>query len=500
MTEESQNLSKELNRINATSGETTSKLVVTNNELAKLEVEIPSLQKSIDDNKLTISQSESDTAASLEKVKLNNSSIDELNKRIAPLEKELEKLGLPEEGVDYEKEIADLGTAINDTENKLMDTTSYISKLQSDLSVAAGRRSELAAALKEAEEDMSSAADEKKSKEQEITKTRQEIAALVSTIDRLTREFAKLGKKVFDIDGERMNLVEARARVQPRESNLATRISENFGERDGFYGKAGSLCKYDNENAYAVEVAAGSRFEYFVVDSIAVAGRIIDYLKKSGLGRATFIPIEEVNFKPIQKESGITPVIEKVEFNSRFSRVFSYIFSDTYIIPSLNDAKRYGIGKHRYVTLEGELAEQSGIVSGGTHKKSLSLLTLESKLKDLDEERANTKKSADAAEESLHEAQKSRALLEQYVGTVSSELKSLTDELAESMKFQSETSQQIGATAESETKMKREMDLKDKEKLEIISSLNNGRQARAALIREGQRCVEEPGEVREVQG
>jgi chromosome segregation protein len=68
------------------------------------------------------------------------------------------------------------------------------------------------------------------------------------------------------------------------------------------------------------------------------------------------------------------------------------------------------------------------------------------------------------------------------VGTISSELKSLADELAGSMKFQSETSQQIKAMAERETKMKKETELKDKEKLEMISSLNASRQARAELI------------------
>ncbi len=482
LNEDSQKLAKELNSINATSGETNSKLSVTSNELAKLEVEIPSLQKSIEDNKFAISQYDAELSAAVEKVRLNKASIEELNKKIAPLEKELGKFNMPEEGVDYEKELAEIGAAITEGESNLRDAENYIFQLQADLAFASRERHELQARLEASEKEAQAIAESRKSIESELAKAKQDIVVAVAAAERIRKEHSALSKRILDIDGERMVLAEQRAMLQPREGNLAAKVSEKFGEKDGFYGKAGSLCKYSGENAYAVEVAAGNRLEYFVVDSIAVAGKIIDYLKKNNLGRATFIPIDEVKFKPLQNERDITPVIDVVRFESRFSTVFSYIFSDTYIIPSLNDAKKYGIGRHRYVTLDGELAEQSGIVSGGARKKGLSLSSIENKIKSLEEERAGTQKSADIAAESLKDAEKSKYSLEINVNNLSAGLKSSVDELAKSAKLQSEISNQIKEMSDSETRIRKETEAKDKEKLDLVSSLNTAKQARASIF------------------
>ncbi len=481
LSEEVQKLSAELNRINVTSGETNSKLGVTSTELAKLEVEISAIRKSIDDGKLAISQFDADQAASTEKITLNKASIEELNKKVSVMLKELEKFNIPDEGVDYEKELSELEVRVSEGENKLVDAERYLAKLQADLSLNSDKKLELESSLESSEKQMARVSESKKAKEDELGRTKQSITDMISSIEKLRKEHSRLAKRLFDIDGERMDLAEQRARLQPREGNVAARIAAEFGEKDGFYGKAASLCKYSGDNAYAVEAAAGNRLEYFVVDSIPVASKIMDYLKKNNVGRATFIPIEEVNAKPIQKEKEITPVIDVVKFEAKFSKVFSYIFSDTYIIPSLNDAKKYGIGKHRYVTLGGEVAEQSGIVSGGANRKGISLSSVENKIKSLEDEKVSTKKEADAAEASLNEVEKSKALLEMRSSNLSSELKSLADELSRSVKVQSEISQQIKARSEAETRIRKEMEAKDKEKLDTMTLLSSAKQARTAI-------------------
>ena len=481
LSEDGQKLASELNRITATSGETNSKLNVTNTELAKLEVEVPSIQKAIEENNVSITQSEAEAKASVEKVKLNKSSVDELNKKIAVLLKEMEKFNIPDEGVDYEKELSELEQQITDGENKIVDTERYLSKLQADLSLNSDKKLELESALSDSEKQMSLTAGKKKEKESDASKKKQEIVNMMSNIEKLRKEHSRLSKRMFEIDGERMDLAEQRARMQPREGNLSAKISSEFAEKDGFYGRAASLCKYSGENAYAVEAAAGSRLEYFVVDSIAVASKIMDYLKKSGLGRATFIPIAEVNVRPMQKEKEITPIIDVVKFDAKFSKVFSYIFNDTYIIPTLNDAKKYGIGKHRYVTPGGELAEQSGIVSGGSSRKGLSLSSIENRIKELEDEKISTRKATDTAEVSLNEVEKSKALLEMQVVNMESELKSISEELSRFVKRQAELSQQIKSKSDSESRIRKEMEAKDKEKLETITSLNAAKQSRSSI-------------------
>ncbi len=480
--EESQALAKELNSINSASSETNSKLSVTGNELAKLDVEIPGLRKSIDETKFAIGQYDTELAAAAEKVKLNKSSIEELKSKIAPLEKELGKLGPAVEGVDYEKEISDLGAAISLEENRLRDIESYMFQLQADLTVSSRKKTDLQSELEASVSELKETGEQKKHIESEISASKQNVVDIASTIDKLKKQCAMFGKRLYEIDAERMNLAEQKARVQQNDGNLEARIASAFGENDGFYGKAGSLCRYSAENAYAVEAAAGNRLEYFVVDSIATASRIIEHLKKNGIGRATFIPMEEVNFRPLQKEKGITPVIDVVKFETRFSRAFSFIFNDTYIIPTLNDARKYGIGKHRYVTPEGDIAEQSGIVSGGGMKKRLSIASILSKMQELESERDNVKRNSELAEQSLKDAEKSRYVAEAHISSLESELKTTVNGLARLAKLQDGLSQQIKVVSDSESRIRKELESKDKEKLDAVSSLNSSRQARSELF------------------
>ena len=480
LTEERQQLTKELSTITSTSSETTSKIENLDRELSRLEVEVPSLQKALEEGKVWTVQAEGELKDAKGKVKANAAAVEELNKKIAILERDLAKIGaIPEDGVDYDAELREATAIISESENRLVDLQEYISKLQADLSLTTIRKGEMETQFGGIGKSLELMSDKKKAKEAEVAKIKQEISDMVSTIARLDEEYSRLSRALFDIDNQRLILSEQRAMAQSRESGLAPKIAQRFTEKDGFYGKAYQLCKYDGEHAYAVEVAAGNRLEYFVVDSILVANKIIDYLKKNNMGRATFIPIDDINVdRQSAKEKDITPVIEVVKFDSRFSKVFSYIFNNTYIVDSPNDAKKYGVGRHRYVTLDGELIEQSGIISGGSLKKTMSLFSIENKIKDLEAERDRTKKGADLAEVGLNEAQKQKALLDMQVANLMGELKSISEDTNRAVKQHFDMNNQIKAMAESEAKIRKEIQAKDTEKLDMISSLNTTKQAR----------------------
>ena len=482
LAEERQQLTKELNKINSASGETASKVENLTRELAKLEVEIPSIQKSIDDNKLFISQSESGLSAANDKIKANNQAIDKLNRGIAAAEAELAKLGgVPEEGVDYDKELKDAGILAEESENRMIDIQGYISKLQADLSSASSKRADLESMYESLERNSELITERKKSKEAEISSVKQAITDMISTIARLDQENSKIKKRLYAIDGEMLTFIEQRAILQQREGNLSAKISEKFSDKDGFYGKASGLCHYDSKNACAVEVAASGRFEYFIVDSIAVASKIIDYLKKGNLGRATFIPISDLKSETqAPSEKGIVPVIDVVKFEGKFAKVFSYIFSNTYLIPDANDAKKYGIGKHRYVTLEGELIEQSGTVSGGSSRR-VSLASIENKIRLLETEKEKARKESDIAEVSLHDAEKEKALLDMQVENLSSELKKAVEEFTSAIRQQSDIASQIKKKSEEEAKIGTEILNKDKEKLDVVTALNRSKQVQASI-------------------
>ena len=167
------------------------------------------------------------------------------------------------------------------------------------------------------------------------------------------------------------------------------RSAETLGRsiKEGFYGRAYELCSYDDKFSTAVQAAAGQRMNYFVVDSSETASRAIKLLKEKSLGRASFIPIEDMQVKPTAAVKGLKPFIENVKFDKRYGAAFDYIFSNTYLVDSIEAAKKAGMGSCRFVTLEGELIEQSGVITGGTMRVTQSPALLESKLRKLEDEK-----------------------------------------------------------------------------------------------------------------
>ncbi len=150
---------------------------------------------------------------------------------------------------------------------------------------------------------------------------------------------------------------------------------------------------------------------YFVVDSAEVAEKAIETLKAKQLGRAAFIPLSDMVISERAANGKLDALISHVKFDDRFAKAFRYIFSDTYLVDSIADAKRAGFGKGRFVTYGGELVESSGVISGGDQGgKRVSATVLQSKIRALEKERAeaadllkSSESGADTAKRSLSE-------------------------------------------------------------------------------------------------
>jgi len=61
--------------------------------------------------------------------------------------------------------------------------------------------------------------------------------------------------------------------------------------------------------------------------------------------------------------------INLVSFDPKFKKIFSYVFSDAVVVDSIHVATRLGIGKAKYVTLDGDVADVSGAMHGGFRER-----------------------------------------------------------------------------------------------------------------------------------
>ena len=213
---------------------------------------------------------------------------------------------------------------------------------------------------------------------EKLSKENDALKAALAAMQENEKLFDKITSEILSLKEQIMLYGGASERVtEVLKSNLYS----------GFYGRAYELCSYDENYAVAVHAAAGTRLNYFVVESIEVANSAIKILKNKNLGRASFIPIKDIVVRPTNQEKGLAPLISKINFDEKYEATFQYIFSNTYIIDSIDNVKKIKSGKYRFVTLEGELIEQSGIVTGGAIKLSHTPAILESKTRRLEEDK-----------------------------------------------------------------------------------------------------------------
>ncbi|MFB6293779.1 MAG: chromosome segregation protein SMC, partial [Halonotius sp.] len=139
--------------------------------------------------------------------------------------------------------------------------------------------------------------------------------------------------------------------------------------KQGVHGAVGDLGSVDSEYATACETAAGGRLANVVVDDDGVGSECIDYLKSRNAGRATFLPITEMDDRGLPSlpdDPGVVDFARNlVEYDSEYEGVFSYVLGSTLVVEDMATAREF-MGQFRMVTLDGDLVEKSGAMTGGS--------------------------------------------------------------------------------------------------------------------------------------
>ena len=147
----------------------------------------------------------------------------------------------------------------------------------------------------------------------------------------------------------------------------------------GIHGLVVQLGKVEPQYHLALETAAGSRLGYIVVEDDGVGARGIELLKTQRAGRATFLPLNKIkaprqdNMAMMRFGRGyIDYAVNLVSCEARYRSIFAYVFGNTIVFDTLDNA-RSSLVKQRIVTLDGDILEISGAMSGGSKAASSSL-------------------------------------------------------------------------------------------------------------------------------
>jgi len=223
-----------------------------------------------------------------------------------------------------------------------------------------------------------------------------ELEIVHQKISRIEETAADLLEDIKDLEANRedvklaLDAVERRLHQAQQEYVKAeARLKVTFGKAveavvnanlRGVRGVVAELGKVDRQYATALEVAAGSRMRNIIVDSDADAARAIALLKSQNIGRVTFLPLNKMHpiaLDTLERRDGIIDyAINLVNYGPEYKAAFSYVFGRTIVIRDLEAARKL-IGAYRMATLDGELLELSGAMTGGTDRHAVKFVANE---------------------------------------------------------------------------------------------------------------------------
>ena len=156
-----------------------------------------------------------------------------------------------------------------------------------------------------------------------------------------------------------------------------TEITEKLKlSSDTVFGTLGELIKVSEKYKTCAEVVGGNSLFHIVVDTDETASILMRELHNMKGGRVTFMPLnriqddKSISFPPHDQTSSFTPLIKKIKYDPKFEKAVKHVFGKSIVVRDLgnglNIAKKYKLSA---ITLDGDTADQRGVLTGGYRDK-----------------------------------------------------------------------------------------------------------------------------------
>ena len=347
----------------------------------KLEKTISSSQTAAADAQSTIENCTSD-------IEQSASEIAALEKQMKAEEKELIMIreSLKGKTQAFSDQIAAKQKSLEPWKERINQKMSAIAVAESELAILHEKANAGAVALEDMQAKVANIEGGREAKLAELENCKLERAKLEKEAARVESELQKLSQKEPEfrskLSGARQKAEEARASLSNTQTqgNVLTglmRLKES-GRIDGFHGRLGNLGTIDQKYDVAISTACGA-LDNFVTDTVEGGQQCIEYLRKTNLGRGNFMCLDKLGGKDlsaIETPENVPRLFDLIKAkDEKFRPAFYHSLQNTLVAADLAQANRiaYGAKRWRVVTLDGQLIDKSGTMSGGgnTAKKGL---------------------------------------------------------------------------------------------------------------------------------
>ncbi|MFH1056124.1 MAG: chromosome segregation protein SMC [Candidatus Altiarchaeota archaeon] len=333
-----------------------------------------------------------------------------------------------------------LENEVDEVKNKIYEARSTIRALKEVNAKKTLEKTTLEKERDEFESRIKGFSGEEQNRIKDVEKLALEYEKSVSDVRQYESEHNRMDKEVSDaqqrLEEERILLSKKQSEIQTimrTSGGLQQAVKATLGLKKvipGIHGPVMQLGEVaDSRYNTALQVAAGGRMQHVVVESVNDAAKCIEYLRQKKIGRCTFLPLDKINYKAEGKppKEAIGFARDFIKYSKKFSKVFEYVFGDTIIVKDIEVAKSIGVGEWRMVTLDGDLLELSGAMTGG-HMPERFEITF-SNVDELEKEMANVEGRVQKLAVEYDEQVKARGKLESTLATLRERLKRNKDAL-----------------------------------------------------------------------
>lgn len=428
--------------------------------------------------------------------------------------------------------VTEAESSVETSQEQLLETTNQVSQLETQLASLNNRLEYSAANLDRITERSSTLGTELEAEKASYTQAQRREQQLNADLIRLETEQQKaeeeirrhqteLRKLESEMRGMQDSLGTSTSRFKSLRDLQAThegyytgvrailKVRETEPERfGGICGVIAELIRTEPDYELAVEVALGSAIQNIVTETAEDAQSGIEFLKRTKAGRVTFLPLDILRSRPFQgdnllNETGVIGLAsELLEYDPKYEVAVQQLLGNTVVVEDLDTAiqltRRF---RHnaRLVTLEGELINTSGAVTGGHNTSSTSgLLSRSRELEDLqeridkltnqlNEKNTSSKKLAGR----LAELQQTRQTLITQAQAHQIEHASLSKVLEQGQRQISQLEGQLNDVAQEEVSLQQETEKARAEHGTVQSELETATKARRTLQRRIERLSEQ---------
>ena len=258
-------------------------------------------------------------------------------------------------------------------------------------------------------------------KKEDISKDFYEIDnkrnALLSQLNEINEKRQEAAQKVKEYDNN-INMLSSEMRIKDsklkflietekekegyiKSVKMLLKDCENIKELGkGMHGVLANVIEVPEEVQTAIEMCLGASLQNIVTDTEEDAKRLVEHMRKNNLGRGTFLPISSVRGKKLEKikghEKGLIGIAsDLIKYEKKYEQIILNLLGRTVIVDNMETAVKVAKQNSyafRIITLEGDVINPSGAITGGSvAKKTVNILGRSREIEKLEKEVANLK-------------------------------------------------------------------------------------------------------------